>query len=166
MDEMRGVLRELNAGVLRQDRTAEELFDRAYRMRRMRRVIARTGSGYLVLPRGRPLVSYYANSVAHLLGSFAESVRARDALPAMAGLAPLAVEERTTLGWRIGLSNLASRAPLVIVTARRRGGSSRLMSSCRYACAVATPSPATYAPVPQPATTTSRARAARGATAR
>ena len=92
IDEMRGVLRELNAGVLRQDRTAEELFDRAYRMLRMRRVIARTGSGYLVLPRGRPLVSYYANSVAHLLGSFAESVRARDALPAMAGLAPLAIE--------------------------------------------------------------------------
>src|SRR5829696_2579166 len=92
IDEMRSVLRELNAGVLRQDRTPEELFDRAYRMLRMRRVIARTGSGYLVLPRGRPLVSYYANSVAHLLGSFAESVRARDALPAMAALARPAAE--------------------------------------------------------------------------
>ncbi|HKH90733.1 MAG TPA: 1-acyl-sn-glycerol-3-phosphate acyltransferase [Gemmatimonadaceae bacterium] len=92
IDEMRSVLRELNAGVLRQDRTAEELFDRAYRMLRMRRVVARTGSGYLVLPRGRPLVSYYANSIAHLLGGFAESVRARDALPAMAGLSPLATE--------------------------------------------------------------------------
>jgi glycerol-3-phosphate O-acyltransferase len=82
IDEMRSVLRELNAGVLRQDRTAEELFDRAYRMLRMRRVIARTGEGFLVLPRGRALVSYYANSVAHLLGGFSESVRARDALPA------------------------------------------------------------------------------------
>jgi glycerol-3-phosphate O-acyltransferase len=92
IDEMRSVLRELNAGVLRQDRTTEELFDRAYRMLRMRRVIARTGSGYLVLPRGRPLVSYYANSVAHLLGGFTESVRARDALPAMAGLAQTAAE--------------------------------------------------------------------------
>jgi hypothetical protein len=39
-----------------------------------------------VLPRGRPLVSYYANSVAHLLGPFVEAVQARDALPAMAGL--------------------------------------------------------------------------------
>src|SRR5215217_6280893 len=87
IDEMRSVLRELNAGVVRQDRSAEELFERAYRMLRMRRVISRTGAGYLVLPRGRPLVSYYANSVAHLLGSFAESVRARDALPAMVGLA-------------------------------------------------------------------------------
>src|SRR5258705_8652834 len=86
IDEMREVLRELNAGVVRQDRTAEEVFDRAYRMLRMRKVIARTGTGYLVLPRGRPLVSYYANSVAHLLGGFTQAVRARDALPALAGI--------------------------------------------------------------------------------
>ena len=88
IDEMRGVLRELNAGVVRQDRTAEELFDRAYRMLRMRRVISRTGTGYLVLPRGRPLVSYYANSVGHLLGGFAEAVKARDALPALRQTTP------------------------------------------------------------------------------
>jgi hypothetical protein len=56
-------------------------------MLRMRKVIARTGSGYLVLPRGRPLVSYYANSVAHLLGGFSQAVRARDALPALTGVA-------------------------------------------------------------------------------
>jgi glycerol-3-phosphate O-acyltransferase len=86
IDEMRGVLRALNAGVVRQDRTAEEVFDRGYRMLRMRRVIARTGTGYLVLPRGRPLVSYYANSVAHLLGGFTQAVRARDALPALAAI--------------------------------------------------------------------------------
>jgi glycerol-3-phosphate O-acyltransferase len=86
IDEMRGVLRELNAGVVRQDQSAEAVFDRAYRMLRMRKVIARTGSGYLVLPRGRPLVSYYANSVSHLLGPFADAVRARDALPSMIGL--------------------------------------------------------------------------------
>jgi len=81
IDELRGVLRELNAGVVRQDRTAEEVFDRAYRMLRMRRVLSRTGTGYLVLPKGRPLVSYYANSVGHLLGQFGDAVRARDALP-------------------------------------------------------------------------------------
>ena len=83
IDEMRRVLLELNAGVLRHDRSAEELFDRAYRMLRMRRVIARTGAGFLVLPRGRPLISYYANSVAHLLEGFGDAVRARDALPAL-----------------------------------------------------------------------------------
>jgi glycerol-3-phosphate O-acyltransferase len=84
IDEMRGVLRELNAGVVRQDRTAEEVFERAYRMLRMRRVLSRTGTGYLVLPKGRPLVSYYANSIEHLLGQFGEAIRARDALPSMA----------------------------------------------------------------------------------
>jgi glycerol-3-phosphate O-acyltransferase len=81
IDEMRSVLRELNAGVVRQDRTAAEIFDLAYKMLRMRKVIARTGAGYLVLPRGRPLVSYYANSVSHLLGEFSDAVKARDALP-------------------------------------------------------------------------------------
>ncbi|MEO6526831.1 MAG: 1-acyl-sn-glycerol-3-phosphate acyltransferase [Gemmatimonadaceae bacterium] len=96
IDEMRGVLRELNARVLRDDRSVEELFERAYRMLRMRRVIARTGEGFLVLPKGRPLVSYYANSVAHLLGPFANAVRARDALPVMAGFTSPAAQRESS----------------------------------------------------------------------
>ncbi len=58
-----------------------EILERAYQLLRMRRVIARTGEGFLILPRGRELVSYYANSIAHLLGEFEVAVRARDALP-------------------------------------------------------------------------------------
>ena len=50
----------------------EEVFDRAYRMLRLRRVVARSGDGYVILSRGRPLISYYANSVAHLLGRAVE----------------------------------------------------------------------------------------------
>jgi glycerol-3-phosphate O-acyltransferase len=84
--EMQAALRELNARGLRADRSSEEIFDRAWRMLRMRRVLARTGDGYLVLPRGRPLVSYYANSIAHLLGPFVVAVQARDALPVDAAL--------------------------------------------------------------------------------
>ncbi|HEX4933996.1 MAG TPA: 1-acyl-sn-glycerol-3-phosphate acyltransferase, partial [Gemmatimonadaceae bacterium] len=84
MDELRSVLPEVNARVLRTDRSTEEVFDRAYRMLRMRKVIARQGEGYLVLSRGRPLVSYYANGIAHLLGPFAAGVRERDALPVLA----------------------------------------------------------------------------------
>jgi len=84
MEEMRGALLELNGRVLRAEQSIDEVFDRAYRMLRMRKVLARQGEGYLVLPRGRPLVSYYANSIAHLLGPFAEGVRARDALPVLA----------------------------------------------------------------------------------
>jgi glycerol-3-phosphate O-acyltransferase len=81
IDDMRGTLQELNARVLASEITAEAIFDRAWRMLRMRRILAREGSGYLALPHGRPLVSYYANSVAHLLGPFLAAVRARDALP-------------------------------------------------------------------------------------
>jgi glycerol-3-phosphate O-acyltransferase len=86
IDEMHSVLRELNARGLRADHASTEIFDRAWRMLRMRRVLAETGAGYLVLPRGRALVSYYANSIAHLLGPFVAAVQRRDALPAMEGL--------------------------------------------------------------------------------
>jgi glycerol-3-phosphate O-acyltransferase len=83
MEDMRDALVELNARVLRADRSIEETFDRAWRMLRMRRILAASGEGFAVLPRGRPLVSYYANSIAHLLGPFEAAVRDRDALPAL-----------------------------------------------------------------------------------
>jgi len=82
MSEMRDVLLELNGCVLRHDRDIGETFDVAYRMLRMRRVLSRHGETYIVLEHGRELVSYYANSIAHLLGEFEAGVRARDALPA------------------------------------------------------------------------------------
>jgi hypothetical protein len=50
-------------------------------MLEMRRILAESGAGYVVLPRGAPLISYYANSIAHLLGPFMEAVRSRDSLP-------------------------------------------------------------------------------------
>lgn len=82
MAEMREVLLELNGRMLRHDRDIGETFDVAYRMLRMRRVLSRHGEAYIVLEHGRELVSYYANSIAHLLGEFEAGVRARDALPA------------------------------------------------------------------------------------
>lgn len=81
MAAMRDVLQEFNARVLQADRDIAETFERAYRMLRLRRMVARSGSGYLVLPNGRPLITYYANSIVHLLGPFADGVRERDALP-------------------------------------------------------------------------------------
>jgi glycerol-3-phosphate O-acyltransferase len=86
MSEMRDVLRELNARVVHQEGGIEEIFDRAWRMLSMRRILVRVGDGYSILPGNRPLVSYYANSIAHLLGPFADGVRERDRLPALAGL--------------------------------------------------------------------------------
>jgi glycerol-3-phosphate O-acyltransferase len=82
MSEMRDVLLELNARVIRAEGGIEETFDRAWKMLRMRRMLVRSGDGYVVLPDNRPLISYYANSIAHLLGPFEEGVRMRDSLPA------------------------------------------------------------------------------------
>ena len=86
MSEMRDVLKELNARNLHDERSIDEVFARAWRMLRMRRILVRIGAGYIVLPANRPLVSYYANSVSHLLGPFAEGVRQRDALPALSAV--------------------------------------------------------------------------------
>ena len=80
MTEMLDVLVELNARVVRHDRIDDTL-DRAWRMLKLRRVLAESGSGFAVLPRGRELISYYANSIAHLLGPFERAVRLRDRLP-------------------------------------------------------------------------------------
>jgi glycerol-3-phosphate O-acyltransferase len=83
MAEMNDVLSELNARVIHREGTVDDIFDRAWRMLRLRRILVRTGEGYAVLPGGRPLISYYANSIGHLLGPFAEGVRERDSLPAL-----------------------------------------------------------------------------------
>jgi glycerol-3-phosphate O-acyltransferase len=80
--ELRDALVEVNARVVRADRDAAETLGIAMRMLGMRRVLVEEGGNYVVLPRGRELVSYYANSVAHLLGPYAAAVQARDALPA------------------------------------------------------------------------------------
>ncbi|MDB4872043.1 MAG: Glycerol-3-phosphate 1-O-acyltransferase [Gemmatimonadales bacterium] len=83
MTEMHEVLNELNARVIHREGSVDDIFDRAWRMLRMRRILVRVGQGYAILPGGRPLISYYANSISHLLGPFAEGVRERDSLPAL-----------------------------------------------------------------------------------
>ena len=82
MKEMRDALVELNGRVVRADRDIGDTFERAWLMLRMRRVLVEDGDGFAVLPRSRELVSYYANSIAHLLGPFESAVRTRDVLPA------------------------------------------------------------------------------------
>jgi glycerol-3-phosphate O-acyltransferase len=83
MAEMREVLREVNARVIHREGPVDDIFDRAWRMLRMRRILVRVGEGYAILPANRPLISYYANSISHLLGPFAEGVRESDLLPAL-----------------------------------------------------------------------------------
>ncbi|MES3032378.1 MAG: 1-acyl-sn-glycerol-3-phosphate acyltransferase [Gemmatimonadota bacterium] len=79
--ELRDELVELNARVVRADRDVTGMLAVALRMLEMRHVLLPQGDNYLVLPHGRELVSYYANSIAHLLGPYEAAVRARDALP-------------------------------------------------------------------------------------
>ncbi len=81
MGEMCDALVELNARVVRHEGGIDETFDRAWRMLRMRRVLVADGEGFVVIPGQRELVSYYANSIAHVLGPYEGAVRARDALP-------------------------------------------------------------------------------------
>ncbi|MBA3852797.1 MAG: hypothetical protein C0503_00190 [Gemmatimonas sp.] len=81
IEELRDVLIAQGAEVVEPQREAAETFERAFRMLRMRRVLHREGSDFVILPRGRELISYYANGIAHLCGAYEQRVRAQDALP-------------------------------------------------------------------------------------
>ncbi len=67
MDELRDRLRDVNAKVVRGGTRIPDIWDRARRMLRMRHLAVEDGESVIVLPRGRPLLEYYANSIAHLL---------------------------------------------------------------------------------------------------
>lgn len=82
MSEMRDVLRSLNASVIRAEGEIADTLALAMKMLRMRRMAFESGSGIAVSEKNRALISYYANSIAHLLGPFEAGVRERDSLPA------------------------------------------------------------------------------------
>ena len=67
MDQLRDRLHHVNAKVVRGDARIGDIWDRAWRMLRLRRLVVAEGDTLIVLPRGRPLLEYYANSIAHLL---------------------------------------------------------------------------------------------------
>lgn len=67
LDEYRDHLRDTGAKLLKSARPVETMLDRAWRMLKMRRLVVREGDCYIILPRHRPLLEYYANSIRHLL---------------------------------------------------------------------------------------------------
>lgn len=67
MDQLRDRLQEVNAKVVRGGTRIAEIWDRAWRMLRMRRLVVAEGNTLVVLPKGRPLLEFYANSIAHLV---------------------------------------------------------------------------------------------------
>jgi glycerol-3-phosphate O-acyltransferase len=60
-------LLERDAKFVHAERDAETILERAWRTFRMRRLVAREGEAYVILPSQRPLLEYYANSIRHLL---------------------------------------------------------------------------------------------------
>lgn len=81
VDHLRDMLGDAGRVIVAPDEPTDALLDRALELLWIRRAIARDRGGVVVLPQGRELLSYYANSIAHLLGEYAAVVRARDALP-------------------------------------------------------------------------------------
>jgi glycerol-3-phosphate O-acyltransferase len=67
MDQLRDRLTEVNGKVVRGGARIAEIWDRAWRMLRMRHLVVADGDTLVVLPRGRPLLEFYANSIAHLV---------------------------------------------------------------------------------------------------
>ncbi|MGH7753820.1 MAG: 1-acyl-sn-glycerol-3-phosphate acyltransferase [Gemmatimonadales bacterium] len=67
MDEYRDHLKELNAKVVRGGQPISAIWDRAWRMLKMRRLVVQDRETLVILPRHRPLLEYYANSIVHLL---------------------------------------------------------------------------------------------------
>jgi glycerol-3-phosphate O-acyltransferase len=67
MDELRDQLAEGDAKLVRGELPLAEVWDRAWRMLSMRRLVVRQGDDLVILPRERPLLEYYANSIRHLL---------------------------------------------------------------------------------------------------
>ena len=67
MDQLRDRLQDVNGKVVRGGARIAEVWDRAWRMLRMRRLVVADGDTLVVLPRGRPLLEFYANSIAHLV---------------------------------------------------------------------------------------------------
>jgi glycerol-3-phosphate O-acyltransferase len=67
MDQLRDRLLDVNGKVVRGGARIAEVWDRAWRMLSMRRLVVHDGATLIILPRGRPLLEYYANSIAHLL---------------------------------------------------------------------------------------------------
>jgi glycerol-3-phosphate O-acyltransferase len=67
MDEMRDRLSGADAKVVRQELPIREVWERAWLMFRMRRLVVAQGDELVILPGNRPLLEYYANSIRHLL---------------------------------------------------------------------------------------------------
>jgi glycerol-3-phosphate O-acyltransferase len=89
MDQLRDQLGELNAKVVRNELPIEAIWDRAWLTLEMRNLVMVQGNELVILPRQRPLLEYYANSIFHLLPTHTYEVfsPARESDPTLPRLA-------------------------------------------------------------------------------
>jgi glycerol-3-phosphate O-acyltransferase len=85
-----------DAKLIHAERDADAILDRAWRTFRMRRLVVRERETYVVLPSHRPLLEYYANSIAHLLPRPARISEAHPAREVDEGLPKLRRRESGT----------------------------------------------------------------------
>jgi glycerol-3-phosphate O-acyltransferase len=69
MEELRDRLEARQAHQMHRELPVAEVWERAWRMFRMRRLVVLQGEELVILPSERPLLEYYANSIRHLLPS-------------------------------------------------------------------------------------------------
>lgn len=67
IEDFRDHLAGRDAKLVHADREPAAILERAWKTFGMRRVVHREGGTYVILPRQRPLLEYYANSIGHLL---------------------------------------------------------------------------------------------------
>lgn len=67
MDDLRDQLSDFNAKIVRRELPVTEVWERAWLMFSMRRLVIEDGANLVILPAERPLLEYYANSIHHLL---------------------------------------------------------------------------------------------------
>jgi glycerol-3-phosphate O-acyltransferase len=89
MDEIRDRLTEQAAKIVRTELPVTEVWERAWMMLSMRRLVLAQGDELVVLPSARPLLEYYANSIRHLLPTeltvaYSPAVEADTTLPRLA----------------------------------------------------------------------------------
>jgi glycerol-3-phosphate O-acyltransferase len=67
MDELRDRLADFNAKLVRHELPVAEVWERAWRMFTLRRLVVQESDHFVILPAQRPLLEFYANSIRHLL---------------------------------------------------------------------------------------------------
>ncbi len=109
MDELRDQLAEFNAKIVRRELPIQEIWERAWIMLAMRRLVLEQGEQLVILPAQRPLLEYYANSIRHLLPaaftvSFTPAGESDSTLPRLATRAEMDIvtTERKALRDRAG----------------------------------------------------------------